>query len=75
MDRAKIFKNGSSQAVRLPKEYRFKDDEVYVKHMNDAVLLIPRKSLWKSWFENLQSFTDDFPDDRRQPENQKREIL
>ena len=44
MDKAKIFENGRSQAVRLPKEYRFDDSEVFIKKLNDVVLLIPKNS-------------------------------
>lgn len=39
---AKIFKNGRSQAVRLPKEYRFSDDEVVVNKIGDVILLMPK---------------------------------
>lgn len=41
MLRAKLFRNGSSQAVRLPKECRFEGGEVYVKQMGRAVVLLP----------------------------------
>jgi len=45
---AKIFENVRSQAVRLPKEYRFNDSEIFVKKINDIVLLIPKDSAWKN---------------------------
>ena len=41
METAKLFMNGRSQAVRLPKEFRFNGDEVYIKKVGDAVVLIP----------------------------------
>ena len=75
MDTAKIFENGRSQAVRLPKEYRFKDNEVFVKKINDIVLLIPKNSVWKVMEDSLEYFSEDFLSDRNQPEAQKREDL
>lgn len=41
MDTAKLFKNGQSQAVRLPKAYRFEGEQVYIKRVGNAVMLIP----------------------------------
>lgn len=43
MQTARIFTNGNSQAVRLPKDYRFDDDEVIIKKVGSAVLLIPKR--------------------------------
>lgn len=73
MDIAKIFENGRSQAVRLPKEYRFKDSEVFVKKINDIVLLIPKGSAWKSLESSLRYFSEDFLSGRNQPVTQKRD--
>lgn len=75
MDIAKIFENGRSQAVRLPKDYRFKDSEVFVKKINDIVLLIPKDSAWKTLESSLKYFSDDFLSDRNQPITQKRNDL
>ncbi len=44
MKTAKVFKQGNSQAVRLPKEFRFQDDEIFIRKQGDTVLLIPKKS-------------------------------
>ncbi|MDA8276823.1 MAG: AbrB/MazE/SpoVT family DNA-binding domain-containing protein [Actinomycetota bacterium] len=41
MDIAKVFQNGRSQAVRLPKEYRFEGKEVWIQHFGNGVLLLP----------------------------------
>jgi antitoxin VapB len=61
MDTAKLFKNGRSQAVRLPKEYSFPGDEVYVKKVNGIVMLIPKnQNPWKPLLNSLDKFTDDF---------------
>jgi antitoxin VapB len=75
VDIAKIFENGRSQAVRLPKKYRFKDNEVFVKKINDIVLLIPKNSVWKVMEDSLEYFSEDFMSERSQPEAQKREDL
>jgi len=73
MKTAKIFQNGQSQAVRLPKEFRFKDDHVYVKKSGNVVLLIPAKDSWASLFDSLDRFSDDFMTERKQPKVQTRE--
>ena len=65
METAKIFENGRSQAVRLPKKYRMTGDEVYVKRLGDAVLLLPKDKAWETFMEGLDSFTDDFFGDGR----------
>jgi len=73
---AKLFKNGSSQAVRLPKEFRFEGDKVYVKRVGDAVLLLPYDNPWQVMWESLDKFSGDiFPDGREQPQQQERPEL
>ncbi len=73
MKTAKIFKNGRSQAVRLPKEFRFNDKEVFIKRNGNTVLLIPRTGSWDSLFESLKKFSGDFMEQRVQPKTEKRE--
>jgi len=75
MKTAKIFKNGQSQAVRLPKEFRFDDSEVFIKKSGNVVQLIPRSDSWNSLFGSLEMFSADFMDERVQPELEKRENL
>ena len=72
---AKLFKNGSSQAVRLPKECRFRGDEVIVKKFGDMVILVPKRYT----YEGLMSLLADIPPGalgrRRQPKRRdKREF-
>ena len=62
---AKIFENGRSQAVRLPKECRFSSDEVLVNKIGDIVILLPKSSNWDSFAAVIDMFSDDFMDDRR----------
>lgn len=73
MKTAKIFQNGQSQAVRLPKEFRFDDKEVFIKKTGNVVQLIPRNNSWDALFDSLDKFTSDFMEERVQPELDKRE--
>ena len=60
MLRAKLFENGRSQAVRLPKECRFDGDEVLVNKIGNIVILIPQDSEWSGFLKSLDMFSDDF---------------
>jgi len=72
MDTAKLFTNGRSQAVRLPKAYRFKGKEVYIKRKAEGVLLIPKdNSIWDVWEKNLSRYDNPFMTDRQQSEFQQ----
>lgn len=73
MKTAKIFQNGQSQAVRLPKEFRFEDSEVFIKKSGNVVQLIPRSDSWNALFDSLKKFSGDFMNERVQPEVDKRE--
>ena len=60
MKTARIFTNGRSQAVRLPKEYRFDSEDVFIKKFNNIIMLIPKKDPWASLIDSLDKFSDDF---------------
>lgn len=76
METAKIFENGRSQAVRLPKKFRFNVDEAAIQRLGEAVLWVPRESLWQVFTDGLNSFTDDiFQDGRNQGMQEEREHL
>ena len=75
MQTARLFKNGRSQAVRLPKEFRFDGDRVFVKRVGNAVVLVPYQEPWQSLFDSLDRFSDDYMKDREQPAVQEREHL
>jgi antitoxin VapB len=75
MRTAKLFKNGGSQAVRLPKEFRFEGSRVFIRKMGDAVVLLPHQDSWDVLFDSLEQFTDDFMATRDQPASQVREGL
>ena len=70
MKTAKIFKHGNSQAVRLPKEFRFDDDEVLIKRSGEGVLLLPKKITYEQVMAVAGQFKGKF--ERRQPKDQKR---
>jgi len=77
MKTAKLFKNGRSQAVRLPKEFRFEGDEVYIKKIDEFVVLIPKKDKWdiaKKILIEIEDFTEEFMKNRNYP-IQERELF
>ena len=57
---AKIFTNDGSQAVQLPQDCRFEDDEVFVHKIGDAVILFPKGSRWQNMLNSLPYFTKDY---------------
>ena len=75
MKTAKLFRNGQSQAVRLPKEFRFEGDEVWIKRVGNGVLLLPTTQSWESLFGSLDKFSDDFMETRDQGAVQVREDM
>ncbi len=68
MKTAKIFKNGQSQAVRLPVEFRFNATEVYIHKVGTAVILVPKSAPWQNLQDALSMFSDDFFDQSREGE-------
>lgn len=68
MEIAKIFENGRSQAVRLPKRFRFDTGEVYIQRLGKAVILVPKEHVWETFLEGLHGFSDDFMAEGREPE-------
>ena len=75
---AKLFANGNSQAVRLPKEYRFVGNEVGIARVGEMVILFPQNSAWKI-FDESKPVTDDFCaailETRQNAANSQRETL
>ncbi len=65
METAKLFVNGRSQAVRLPKEFRFTGTEVYIRKVGNTVMLFPKERVWETFLNGLNSFTEDFFEDER----------
>lgn len=78
MATAKLFQNGQSQAVRLPKEFRFENlKEVFIKKINGMVVLIPKsdKTVWDKMFNNLDNFSDDFMQTRTEPKQEREDLF
>ena len=76
MQTARLFQNGRSQAVRLPKEFQFKGEEVLIQRHGEAVLLIPHEKAWEVFMEGLSGFSEDFMrDGRDQGNDQERNSL
>ncbi len=75
MQTARLFQNGQSQAVRLPKEFRFPGDRVYIKRVGNAVILLSYVEPWEPLIESLELFSDDFMDTREEPLQDEREAL
>ena len=75
VDTAPLFQPGRSQAVRLPKEYRFAGTEVVVKHFRNGVLLLPADNPWQTLQAGLDAFEPGFTLAREQPEEQQRAAI
>ena len=71
---AKIFMNGRSQAVRLPKEYRFDTNEVYISRQGDKVIISAKEPSWDDFFDAESSFDDTFLTDRDDSLPQERDF-
>ena len=72
MDTARLFQSGRSQAVRLPKGYRFAGTEVVVQHFGNGVLLLPLDDPWQTLEAGLAAFEPGFELTRQQPQEQIR---
>jgi len=75
MKTAKLFQNGSSQAVRLPQEFRLPGNQVYIKKIDNTVVLIPIENPWEPLINSLDKFSPDFLGNRDQPDNQDRDYF
>ncbi|KAF5061034.1 Antitoxin VapB2 [anaerobic digester metagenome] len=75
MQTAKLFNNGRSQAVRLPKELRFSGEDVFVRKIGNMVVLLPKDDPWSPLMNSLDQFSDDFMSARDQPPQDVREEL
>jgi antitoxin VapB len=72
---AKVFKTGRSQAVRIPKQFRFATDEVLIERNGDSVILTPRPRSWKEYFASAPRLPSDFPKRLRDKRPEKVEPL
>ena len=65
MEVAKVFKTGRSQAIRLPKDYRFDCEEVLISRVGKALIRAKKEDAWDVFMEGLSGFSDDFMADGR----------
>jgi len=72
MDTAKVLKKGKSQAVRLPKEYRFNETEVFIQDFGGGILLLPKNGLFNAITAALCGFETELKLVREQPEQLSR---
>jgi antitoxin VapB len=72
---AKVFVSGRSQAVRIPKKFRFKTDEVFIEREGDNIILTPKPKSWGQYFAKGKRFSTDFPDNIEDLMPEEREVL
>jgi antitoxin VapB len=72
---AKVFVSGRSQAVRLPKAFRFDTDEVYIERRGEQLILTPKPKSWDDFFAKSRRLSTDFPDDIEDIAAEERETL
>jgi antitoxin VapB len=72
---AKLLKNDDNQTVVLPKEFQFEGNEVYIKKIGNAIVLISKENPWQTLFDSLELFSGDFMETREQPNLESREAL
>jgi len=75
MKMARLFRNGQSQAVRLPKEFRFEGTSVYIHRLGHSVVLVPTREPWRGMFDATKRFTADFMSERDQGIQSDRDAL
>jgi len=71
---AKIFMNGRSQAIRLPKEFRFNTDEVFITKQGQNIIITPKKPTWDEFFDCESVFSDDYLNERDDTQPQERDF-
>ena len=71
-----VFKNGpSTQAVRIPKEYRFHTTVVWIERVHDGLLIRPKPASWDDFFIHSPQVTDDFDMNRKQQKPKNRDDI
>lgn len=60
METTRVFTNGRSQAVRIPRQYRFDVDEVYINKVGDVLMLTPKSSLAAAFDAGASALSEDF---------------
>ena len=64
-----------SQMIKIPDTFKIDDDKVYLKKVGNTIYIIPFHNPWQSMVDSLDNFSEDFMEDRHQPNQQAREIF
>lgn len=72
---ARLFRNGSNQAIRLPREFELDADEVYIRREGNTIIITPKPRSWADYFATASKLSDDFPDDITDLPMQQREAF
>lgn len=75
MKTAKLITNNENQTVVLPEEFQLDGNEVYIKKIGNAIVLISKEKPWQIMFDSLGLFSEDFMESREQPKLEIRETL
>ncbi len=75
MNLAKIVQDGNTQSLILPDEFHLEGDEVYIKKVGTALVVIPKDNPWQPLIDSLSLFSEDFMATREQPKLENREEL
>ena len=67
--------SSGSQSVRIPDDFKIDDDKVYLKKVGNALYIIPFHNPWQDLIDSVDNFSEDFMNDREQPNEQTRESL
>jgi antitoxin VapB len=71
----RLFRNGSNQALRLPREFELDADEVYIRREGKNIIITPKPRSWADYFANARRLSGDFPDDIADLPAQQREAF
>jgi antitoxin VapB len=75
MEIAKLINDGNNQVIILPKKFHLEGSEVYIKKVGDTIILIAKDHPWQTLFDSLDNFSNDFMENREEPNLQVREDL
>jgi len=63
------------QDIKIPEKFKINDDKVYIKKVGNVIYIIPFHNAWESLIDATNKFSDDFMEERIQPDNQDRETF
>ncbi|MEC4883679.1 MAG: type II toxin-antitoxin system VapB family antitoxin [Scytonema sp. PMC 1070.18] len=75
MNTIQVITNGDKQTVILPKEFQLQGNEIYIKKIGNAVVLFSKENAWQTLFDSLNIFSEDFMENREQPDIEEKEAI